>query len=155
MKKSASKEKLYQKVLELRSKGFSYTKIMNATGIPHTTIRNICKNGIPEKPISRWSSEEDKYLLKMTGEHSENLNHCFALVAKKLGRTYYAVSRHYYESLKPKVMNLKDCSFMLVDNKKINPQTKRTFTTKSNPISIKRGVFQKIKTFIKNLINGE
>lgn len=150
MKESTKKKRDYQKVLELRSEGSSYPKIVSITGIPCSTVRRICKNGIPEKPISRWSPEEDKYLLKMTGEHSENLNHCFTLVAKKLGRTHYAVSRHYYVSLKPKAMNLKDCSFMLVDNKKINPQTKRVFTTKSNPISIKRGIFQKIKEFINN-----
>ena len=152
MKKSTKKKKEYQKVLQLRSEGLTYEKIVSTTGIPNSTVRHICKNGIPKKTISYWSPKEDKYLLKMTGEHSENLHHCFVLVAKKLGRTTNAVSRHYYLSLKPKVMTLDNCSFMLVDNVKVNPQTKRVFQVKSNPTPIKRGVFQKVKEYIDLLI---
>ena len=155
MKKSTKRKKEYQKVLELRSKGTTYEKIVSITGIPYSTVRRVCKNGIPKEAHSRWSFEENQYLLKMSGQHSENLQYCFALIAKELGRSVNSVARHYYLAVRPKVMNLDNCSFMLVDNTKINPQTKRVFEVKSNPIPLKKGMFQKIKMFIKTLINGK
>ena len=154
MKKSTKRKKEYQKVLKLRNEGTTYEKIASITGVPYSTVRRICKNGVPKEAYPRWSSEENQYLLKMSGKHSENLQYCFALVAKEIGRSVVSVARHYYLAVRPKVMNLDNCSFMLVDNTKINPQTKRVFKVKSNPIPI-RGKFQKIKMFIKNIINGK
>lgn len=53
-----------------------------------------------KKTRTRWTPHEDSVLRSYVEKHPENLNYCFFLVSKELGKTHQAVSNRWYKKLK-------------------------------------------------------
>ena len=85
-----------------------------------------------------YTPEEDTIIINCVKESPDNISRALRQASQSIGRTYKAVSQHYYKYLtEPNHNNRTNACFMTVGTEQVNINRKITregqFATKQNP----------------------
>lgn len=85
-----------------------------------------------------YTPEEDTIIINCVKESPDNISRALRQASQSIGRTYKAVSQHYYKYLtEPNYNNRTNACFMTVGKEQVNVNRKITregqFATKQNP----------------------
>lgn len=85
-----------------------------------------------------YTPEEDAIIINCVKESPDNISRALRQASQSIGRTYKAVSQHYYKYLtEPNHNNRTNACFMTVGKEQVNVNRKITregqFATKQNP----------------------
>lgn len=101
----------------------------------------------------KWTPEEDEILVQAIKANPHNLCECFKEVAPKVGRTWRAVSVHWYTTLaNPEHKKYIGTAFLIIGKKSYNPIRKNAFTAIGYSTTVKTskklGLWSKVKKLL-------